>query len=94
VARVHLKPIASCNNLARLKSITAAYRGTSIDAPAASLTVSKSQHSLNEMNLEMGQTDIDIAMDLEDLNFGISFDGDTDSDATRLYCVATASDLC
>jgi hypothetical protein len=94
VARVHLKPIASCNNLARLKSITAAYRGTSIDAPAASLAVSKSQHSLNEMNLEMGQTDIDIAMDLEDLNFGISFDGDTDSDATRLYCVATASDLC
>jgi hypothetical protein len=94
VARVHLKPIASCKNLARLKSITAAYHGTSIDAPVASLAVSKSQHSLNETDLEMEQTNIDIVMDLEDLNFGISFDSDTDSDATRSYCVATASDLC
>jgi hypothetical protein len=87
VARVHLKPIASCKNLARLKSITA-YRGTSNDAHA-SLAVSKSQHPFKETDLEMGQNDVEIAMDLED--FGNSFDGDTD--ATRSYFGVTASDI-
>ena len=89
VARVHLKPIASCKTLARLKSITA-YRGTSNDAHAPSLAVTKLQHPFNETDLEMGQNDVDIAMDLE--NFANSSDGDTD--AIRSYFEVTASDIC
>lgn len=89
-ARPHPKPIASCKPLARLKSI-ATYRGTSVDAPAVSLAVSKSQHRVfNETDLEMGQEDVGIAMDLE--NDRSNFDGDTD--ATRSYSAATASDVC
>lgn len=86
-ARVHLRPIAPCKDLARLRSITG-YRGTSVDTPTANLAVSESQHPVNETDSEIGQNR-DIVMDSE----GVSF-GNGDSDAMRSYYVAVASDIC
>jgi hypothetical protein len=71
-----------------------AYHGTSLNAPADNLVVSESQQPFNGTNPEIGQNNLDIVMDLdsESLNFGNSFDGD--SDAMRSYYVAATSDIC
>ncbi|KAG1719867.1 hypothetical protein EDD22DRAFT_854784 [Suillus occidentalis] len=77
-ARVRPRPIAPCPPVAR-SIIAGCHNHTSGATPAANLAVFESQPSLNERNSEMEKNDLDIIMDLENLNVGNSFDGDSDA---------------